>query len=336
MQARINLAAARANLTETYNRHHHIETFTVGQCVTIGIPRGDHAATDNRRLQCRVVGIAGNESRLGYKLRCEFGLLQKIYPTSTLASVSSAIQKEKADLISLSKSGNEITLAYAASKASTSNKAGVSCNCKKSCDCRRCRCFKNGLGCSIYCHSDDHDCGNMKPVAQRTEMSLMPRPAWDQSAASDGDNEDEPAPVQPVQPRRILRAKSVLARTRNASGLAGQLVPAPSSSSIFQSSPPIARHTRLESSNDSGQNPLSAPESSSTGSHLQPTAATSKRRTRSSNTAGMRASPDLNIITENKSRIKTRAVSHSRAARSGLPAESDNGRTGKGKGKEAC
>ena len=213
------------------------------------------------------------------ELRCEFGLLQKIYPTSTLASVSSAIQKEKADLISVSKSGNEITLAHAASKASTSNKAGVSCNCKKSCDSRRCRCFKNGLECSIYCHSDDHDCGNMKPVAQRTEMSLMPRPAWDQSEASDGDNEDEPAPAQPVQPRRILRAKSVLGRT-------GQHVPAnPSSSSI-----------------------------------LQTTAVTSMRRTRSSNTT---ASGNLNIITENESRNKTRAVSHSRAARSGFPAESD-------------
>jgi len=52
----------------------------------------------------------------------EFGLLQKIYPTSTLASVSSAIQKEKVDLISLSESGNEITLTRSASKASI-NKA---------------------------------------------------------------------------------------------------------------------------------------------------------------------------------------------------------------------
>jgi len=152
----------------------------------------------------------------------------------------------------------------------------------------------------------------------------------DQSAASDGDNEDEPAPVQPVQPRRILGAKPVLARTvnRNASGHAGQLVPArqkPYSSSIFQSSPPITRHTQLESSNDSGQNPLSASESSSTGSHLQSTTVTSKRHTRSSNNAGMRASPDLNIIIENESRIETGAVSHSRAACSGLPAGRDNG-----------
>jgi len=123
------------------------------------------------------------------------------------------------------------------SQASTSNKAGVSCNCKKSCDSRRCRCFENGLECSIYCHSDDHDCGNMKPVAQRTGMSLLPRPAWDNLKQV----MDEPAPVQP-QPRRILRAKSVLARTtvnRTASGLAGQHVLAhPPPSSILQSRPP--------------------------------------------------------------------------------------------------
>jgi len=169
--------------------------------------------------------------------------------------------------------------------------------------------------------------GNMKPVAQRTEMSLMPRPAWDQSEASDGDNEDEPAPTQPVQPRRILRAKSVLGRT-------GQHVPVnPSSSSILQSRPPTTRPTRIESRNNSGQNPLSASESSSNGSRLQTTAATSMRRTRSSNTT---ASRNLNIITENESRNKTRAVSHSRAARSGLSAESDNRRTGKVKGKATC
>ena len=79
----------------------------------------------------------GTRPRPGCKLRCEFGRLQKIYPTSTLASVSSAIQKEIADLISLSESGDEITLTHSASKASTSNTAYVSCKCKESCDLRK-------------------------------------------------------------------------------------------------------------------------------------------------------------------------------------------------------
>jgi len=85
MQARTNLAAARANMTEsTTGIINHIETFTVGQYITIRIPRKDRAATDNRRLLCRVADIAGNDSRASYMHRCEFGLLQKTYPTSTL------------------------------------------------------------------------------------------------------------------------------------------------------------------------------------------------------------------------------------------------------------
>jgi len=83
---------------------------------------------------------------------------------------------------------------------------------------------------------------------------------------------------------------------------------------------PMATHGITEDGNigednshgedDSGQNPFSAPKPSSTGSHLQPTPVTSMRC----------------IITENESRIETRAVSHGRAARSGLPAGRDNGR----------
>ncbi|RPB21518.1 hypothetical protein L211DRAFT_840705, partial [Terfezia boudieri ATCC MYA-4762] len=32
----------------------------------------------------------------------------------------------------------------------------VSCICKKSCANRRCRCYKNDLKCSIYCHTKVH------------------------------------------------------------------------------------------------------------------------------------------------------------------------------------
>jgi len=82
-------------------------------------------------LEC---AYCGGQSR-----EYEFGLLEKIYPTSTLFSYS----ERESDLISLSESGNEITLTRSVLKASTNNKACVSCNCKKSCDSPRCRCFKN-------------------------------------------------------------------------------------------------------------------------------------------------------------------------------------------------
>ena len=54
----------------------------------------------------------------------------------------------------------------------TAIKVGVSCNCKKGCVTRRSRCCKNDLKCSIYCRNADYDCGNLKPLTERTTMVL--------------------------------------------------------------------------------------------------------------------------------------------------------------------
>ena len=159
----------------------------VGQDITASISRLDRAATDNKRILCRIVDIAGSKEQPRYKLRCLYGLLKGLHPTSALAAVSTAIQKSQRSSISINKTGNEITLAHAASQASTSNKVGVSCNCKKGCGTRRCRCYKNDLKCSIYCHNTDYDCKNLKPLAERTEISLMPRESWGLLDCSEGD-----------------------------------------------------------------------------------------------------------------------------------------------------
>jgi hypothetical protein len=79
--------------------------------------------------------------------------------------------------------------------------------------------------------------------------------------------------------------------------------------------------TRIKSRNNSGQNPLSASESSSNGSHLQTTAVTS-----------MPQHHEISIsLLRMRAGIKPE-LSHSRAARSGLPAESDTWANWKGKG----
>jgi len=145
MLARRNLAKAQTDMTEKYNCHPKVEIFTVGQYVTVKVPREDRRSTDNRRLLCRVVGVARSTTKRGYQLRCEYGLLQWLWSTSALAGVTAAIQQHQGDVISLSQSGNEITLAQAAANASTSNRAGVSCNCKKTCDTRHCSTGKNDL-----------------------------------------------------------------------------------------------------------------------------------------------------------------------------------------------
>ena len=135
-----------------------------------------------------------------------------IHPTSALAAVSTAIQQSQGNSISINKTGNEITLAHEASQASTSNKVGASCNCKKGCGTWRCRCYKNDLKCSIYCHNTDYDCGNLKPLTERTEVSLMPRESWEVLDCSEGDEGDQSsgetqAPMPAVVQNQQIRAR---------------------------------------------------------------------------------------------------------------------------------
>ena len=174
IHARKNNAHARREMTSKYNKYHRFQSFVVGQYVTAIISRLDRAATDNNRILCRIVDNAGSNEQPGYELRFLHGLLKGLHPTSALAAVSTAVQQSQGNPISINKTGNEITLAHAASQASTSNKVGVSRNCKTGCGTRRCRCYRNDLKCSIYCHNTECDCSNLKPPTERTEISLLP------------------------------------------------------------------------------------------------------------------------------------------------------------------
>ena len=148
-----------------------------------------------------------------------------LHPTSALATVSTAIQESQGNSIYINKTENEITLAHAASQASTSNKVGVSCNRKKGCGTRRCRCYKNYLKCSIYCHNTDYDFKNLKPLTERTEISLIPREPWgvldcSEGDASEGDQStgETQAPMPVVvqnQQIRTRRQRKGLERTGN-------------------------------------------------------------------------------------------------------------------------
>ena len=134
--------------------------------------------------------IAGGKEP-GYKLRCLYGLLEGLHPTSAVAAVSTAKQQSQENPTPIDMAGNEITLARAGSQASTRNKLGVSCNCKKGCGTLRCRCYKNDLKCSIYCHNTDYDCGNLKPLTECTEVSPMPRESWGASDRPEDDGVDQ-------------------------------------------------------------------------------------------------------------------------------------------------
>jgi hypothetical protein len=64
-------------------------------------------------------------------------------------------------------------------EASTSEQVGVSCQCKGVCNTKRCRCYKEDRQCSVHCHKDDHDCGNLLGLTIQTEIALVNRPLVD-------------------------------------------------------------------------------------------------------------------------------------------------------------
>ena len=126
-----------------------LETYSIlcdGIICYRSIPR---ATADSERILCRIVEIVGNKEKPKYKLRCLYGLLKGLHPTSALATcaVSTAIQQSQGNSIPINKTRNDITLAQATPQAPISNEA---CNCKKGSGTRRCRYYKNDLKCSQY------------------------------------------------------------------------------------------------------------------------------------------------------------------------------------------
>lgn len=161
-------------MARKHNGHHYVQFIVVGQC-PCKYSRLNRAATDNKRILCRTVDIAGSKEKTEWKLRCLYGLLKGLHPTSALVAVSTAMQQF--DLYN--KTRNETTLAHVASQEPTNNKVGVSCNCKKGCGTQRCRCCEWSKVLYSYCHNTDYDCGNLKSLTERAEISLMPRESWE-------------------------------------------------------------------------------------------------------------------------------------------------------------
>ena len=109
--------------------------------------RLNRAATDNKRMLCRIAVVVRNG----------LGCIQHPH-------------WQQSNSISVSKAGNEIALAHAVSQASTGSKVSVACNCKKGCATWRSRRHNNELKCSICCRNAYYGCSK-KPL---TEIPLRP------------------------------------------------------------------------------------------------------------------------------------------------------------------
>jgi hypothetical protein len=156
-------------MVRKYTKKHDIQHFDVGAIVSLKVPREDRTSTDNKRLFARILDEPYSHR---YKVITLSGVIKRLIPTKGLGVVEQALWLD----IIIPDSTKEVTLGQAAREASTSARVGVSCQCKGDCNTKRCRCYKEGKQCSVHCHRDDHDCGNLSGLASRTEIALVERP----------------------------------------------------------------------------------------------------------------------------------------------------------------
>ena len=163
-------AKARERSQRKYNRQHIVERLIAGDIVTLKMPGEDRAATDPTRITCRVLAKSYPNR---YKLQNQYGVLSNHFPVTQLLCVPDSASAQIA--IPCVPMSTVISLHAAAGKNSTSERIDISCNCKGP-QCKgRCRCIKNKVKCSVYCHSTEHDCGNLLELAKRTELALVNR-----------------------------------------------------------------------------------------------------------------------------------------------------------------
>jgi hypothetical protein len=166
-QACKNQAHANKRAIKEYGKCHTIRTFKEGDHVSIAIPSHDRGLTDPKRIFEKILNVDEKKPDLYEIVTCH-GILDRLYPVKELLPLSNSIPLE----IPTGRM-KKITLAYAARQESTSSSIPVACSCKKECKTARCQCKKHKQKCSIACHREDIDCGNLSSLPNRTEKGLV-------------------------------------------------------------------------------------------------------------------------------------------------------------------
>ncbi|RFU23828.1 hypothetical protein B7463_g12511, partial [Scytalidium lignicola] len=156
-------------MVEKYSKRHDIQHFDIGDIVALKIPREDRTVTDNRRLYGQILDEPHPHR---YKVITQSGIINRLMPTKDLGVVDKSLWPD----ITIPESTKQVTLTLAAREASTSQRIRISCQCKGQCNTKRCRCFKEGKNCTVHCHKDEHDCGQLSDLAIRTEKALVEPP----------------------------------------------------------------------------------------------------------------------------------------------------------------
>lgn len=156
-------------MIQKYSKQYTIHHFDIRHIVSIKVPREDRTSTDNQRLFGRVLEEPYSHR---YKILASSGVINRLIPIKELGVVERTLWPD----IHIPTITKEVTLAQAARDASTSERVGISCQCKGQCSTKRCRCYMEEKECTVHCHRDDHDCGNLSGLATRTELALVERP----------------------------------------------------------------------------------------------------------------------------------------------------------------
>jgi ribosomal protein L21E len=165
--ARKNQAHANRKAIKEYSKCHTITTFKEGDHVSIAVPPHDRGPTDPKRIFGKILVVDENKPD-HYQVIIPYGVLDRLLPIKSLLPLPSTIPLK----IPTGRM-KSITLAHAARQESTSSAIPVVCSCKKGCKNTRCQCKKHKQKCSIACHEEGINCGNLSSLATRTEKGIV-------------------------------------------------------------------------------------------------------------------------------------------------------------------
>jgi hypothetical protein len=147
-----------------------MEQFAMGDIVALRLPKGTHTSTDIRRVFGRILSIAYDDH---YMIQTEWGIVGRVLPAIELMRVAKPI----ADKIEVHGPETELSLIEVAKQASMADQESISCKCAGLCNTKRCKCFKEGRKCSVYCHeSADQNCEILAGLAPQDEPDLEGNP----------------------------------------------------------------------------------------------------------------------------------------------------------------
>ena len=154
-KARKNQVHANRRAVKGYSKHHTIKTFSKGDHISIAVPPHDRGPTDPKRIFGKIASVDKDKPD-HYEIVTPYEILDRLFPVKELLPLPISIPLE-IPTIRMKK----ITLAYAACQESTSTSTPITCSCKKDCKTARCQCKKHKQKCSIACHNEEVDCGNL-------------------------------------------------------------------------------------------------------------------------------------------------------------------------------